>query len=243
MNFSVSGPKVLFTIPIFSGIKVTETIVNAWIIMAVITCVCIWLTRNLSVRNPSKKQIVAEKLVMMVYNLVKDVMGEKYIKFVPYIGTLFTMSILSSLSGLLGMRAPTADLSTTLAWALVTFVMVQVNNMMHNGIIGYLKSFTQPVPFLLPINLVGEIANPISMSFRHFGNIGAGIVITGLIYGALAALSAAVLSFIPVEFINSIPIFQVGLPAILSVYFDLFTSFLQAYIICMLTMVFVSGAE
>lgn len=243
MNFSVSGPEVRFTIPLFGGIKVTETIVNAWVIMAVITLVCIWLTRGLSVRNPSKKQIVAEKLVTMIYNLVREVMGEKYIRFVPYIGTLFTMSIVSSLSGLLGVRAPTADLSTTLAWALVTFVMVQANNIKHNGILGYLGGFLKPIPVLLPINIVGEIANPISMSFRHFGNIASGIVITGLVYGALAALSAAILSFIPVEFINTIPILQVGLPAILSLYFDLFTSFLQAYIICMLTMVFVSGAE
>ena len=243
MNFSVSGPEVRFTIPIFGGIKVTETIVNAWVIMAIITIVCIWLTRGLSVRNPSKKQIVAEKLVTMVYDLVKDVMGEKYIRFVPYIGTLFTMSIISSLSGLVGMRAPTADLSTTLAWALVTFVMVQVNNIKHNGIIGYLTGFAKPVPFLLPINIVSEIANPISISFRHFGNIASGIVITGLVYGALAALSAAVLQFIPVEFINTIPILQTGLPALLSIYFDVFTSFLQAYIICMLTMVFVSSAE
>jgi len=89
--------------------------------------------------------------------------------------------------------------------------------------------------------VVGEVATPISISFRHFGNIAAGTVITSLLYGALAGLSSMILGIIPNTFINSIPIFQLGLPAILSIYFDVFTSFLQAYIICMLTMVYVTG--
>lgn len=244
MNFEVNGPKVIFTIPFLGGIHVTETIVNSWVIIAIITVLCIWLTRGLSVRNPGKKQIVAEKLVMMVQNLVRDIMGEKYMPvFVPYIGALFSLSMISSLSGLVGARAPTADLSTTLGWALLAFFMIQGNNILHNGVRGWLSSFLKPIPILLPINIVSEIANPISMSFRHFGNIASGLVITGLIYGALAALSSAVLHFIPIAAIQSIPIFQIGLPAFLSLYFDVFTSFLQAYIICMLTMVFVSNAE
>ncbi|MBE7038594.1 MAG: F0F1 ATP synthase subunit A [Ruminococcaceae bacterium] len=242
MNVEVNGPKIIFTIPILGGINVTETIVNSWIIMAFITLMCIFLTHNLKVKNPSKKQIVAEKLYMMLHNLVSEVMGEKHIKFMPYIGALFTLSILGSLSSLLGMRPLTADLSTTLGWALITFLMVQAMNIKTNGVFGWLKSFTQPVAFLTPLNLISEVANPISIAFRHFGNVASGVVITSLVYGALAALSNAVLSFIPNDFINSIPIFQVGLPAILSIYFDLFTSFLQAYIISMLTMVFVSSA-
>ena len=90
------------------------------------------------------------------------------------------------------------------------------------------------MPFILPLNLVSEIANPISMAFRHFGNIASGIVISGLIYHALAGLSSMVLG--PA----APPVFQVGIPAVLSLYFDIWTGFLQAYIISMLTMVFVS---
>jgi len=242
LNVSVNGPKILFTIPLFGGINVTETVVNAWILMIVILGLCIFLTRGLSVRNPSKRQIAAEKLYIMLRNLVRDVMGEKNLKYVPYIGTLFTFSIVGSLSSLVGMRPMTGDLSTTLGWALVTFTMVQFTNIRYHGIGGWLKSFTEPVVVITPLNIIGEIANPISMAFRHFGNIASGIVITTLVYSALAALSNFVLGFIPNEFISSIPIFQIGLPAVLSVYFDLFTSFLQAYIISMLTMVFVSSA-
>lgn len=242
MNVEVNGPKIVFTLPFFGGINVTETVVNSWYIMAFIVLMSLFLTHGLKVKNPGKKQVVAEKLYLMLHNLVTEVMGERFEKFVPYIGALFTLSILGSLSSLLGMRPLTADLSTTLGWALITFMMVQIMNIKTNGIFGYIKSFTQPVAVLTPLNLISEVANPISIAFRHFGNIASGVVITSLVYSALAALSNFVLGFIPNDFIRSIPIFQVGLPALLSVYFDLFTSFLQAYIISMLTMVFVSSA-
>ncbi len=241
MNISVNGPKIVFKL--FGKISVSETIVNSWILITAITLLCIYLTNNLKTKNPGKKQIVAEKLYTMLYRLVNDVMGEKNIRFLPYIGTLFTFSILGSLISLIGLRPITADLSTTLGWALVTFLMVQYQNISKNGFFGYLKSFTQPISFLTPLNIISEIANPISISFRHFGNIASGVVITSLIYSTLSSLSNLILKFIPNSFLNSIPIFQVGLPAILSIYFDLFTSFLQAYIISMLTMVFVKQAS
>ncbi len=238
----MNGPKVMFTIPLFGGIKVTESIVNMWIIMAVLVAAAIWLTRGLKVRNPSKKQLVIEKLVVMLNNLVKDTMGEKYKSFAAYIGTLFMLSIVGSLSSLTGLRPYTADLSVILSWTIVTFLLVQGNNLKNHGILGYFKSFGEPVPFITPLNIISEIANPISMTFRHFGNIAAGLVITSLVYGGLASLSAAILAWVPNEFIKAIPFLQVGLPAILSVYFDLFTSFLQAYILCMLTMVFIKSS-
>ncbi|MGN1098286.1 MAG: F0F1 ATP synthase subunit A [Clostridia bacterium] len=243
MNVEVHGPKILFEIPILGGISVSETIVNSWIVMAVIVLACYFLGRNLSVRNPGKRQLVAEKIVIMITNLVKDVMGERNAGYAPYIGTLLLFSALSSLSSLTGLRPPTADLATTLAWALVTFIMVQVVSIRHHGVGGWLKGFTQPIALMTPLNVISEVANPISMAFRHFGNIASGVVITSLVYSALAALSGLLLGWIPNDFVASIPLFQVGLPAILSIYFDLFTSCLQAYIFCMLTMVFVSGAQ
>ncbi len=241
MNVDVKGPEILFEIPVFGGIGVSETIVNSWIIMAVIALVCFFLGRNLKVRNPSKRQLVAEKAVTMITNLVTDVMGEKNARWAPYIGTLLMFSAVSSLSSLTGLRPPTADLATTLGWALVTFVMVQATSIRCHGVGGWLKGFTQPIFVMTPLNIISEIANPISMAFRHFGNIASGLVITSLVYAALAALSSLVLGWIPV--IGQIPFLQVGLPALLSIYFDLFTSVLQAYIFSMLTMVFVSGAQ
>lgn len=242
MNVKVNGPKILFRIPVFGGIAITETIINMWIIMIALTALCAWMTHGLKTRPETKRQIVAEKLVTMVYSLVDSTMGKNCRDFAPYIGTLFAMSITGSLSSLLGLRPYTADLSVTLGWALVTFIMVQITTFKKHGFGGWLHGFVEPVPLLLPLNIVSEIANPISISFRHFGNIAAGTVITSLVYAALAGLSSVVLKFIPNAFLNSIPIFQLGLPALLSIYFDLFTSFLQAYIICMLTMVYIKNA-
>lgn len=235
----MNGPKIIFTIPVFSGIQVTESIVNMWIIMAVLTLLSIWLTHGLRLRNPSKKQLVLEKLTVMLNSLVRDTMGEEYMAFAPYIGTLFLISIAGSLSSLVGLRPYTGDLSVILAWSLVTFALIQANGIKRRGVGGYLKSFTAPAAFITPLNIISEIASPVSMTFRHFGNIAAGLVITELVYGGLAALSASLLAWIPNSFLSQIPLLQIGLPAVLSIYFDLFTSFLQAYIICMLTMVFI----
>ena len=241
MNVEVNGPKILFEIPVLGGIGVSETIVNAWIVMAVITLVCYILGRNLKVHNPGKRQLVAEKAVTMITNMVTGVMGERNAHWAPYIGTLLMFSAVSSLSSLTGLRPPTADLATTLGWALVTFVMIHATKIRYHGFGGWLKGFAEPIAVMTPMNIISEIATPISMSFRHFGNIAAGLVITAVIYGALGALSSAVLGWIPV--IGGIPLLQVGLPALLSIYFDLFTSCMQAYIFCMLTMVFVSNAQ
>ena len=187
------------------------------------------------------RQLAAEKLVTMLYDLVENTMGKHNLRFAPLIGTLFCYSIFSSLSGLTGLRAPTGDLNTTLAFALMIFFLIQFGNIKNKGIGGWLKGFTEPVAVITPLNLISEIANPISMAFRHFGNIASGIVITTLIYAALAALSSTVLGWIPI--LGDIPLLQVGLPALLSIYFDVFTSFLQAYIISMLAMVYVGGAN
>ena len=237
----MEGPKIIFEIPIFGGIPVTETIVNSWIVIVFIAFLCKFLTWKMQ-NVPKGKQVLAEKLVLMINGLVEQTMGKDKMRFAPYIGALFVYSATCSLSSLVGLRPPTADLNTTLGWALVTFAMVQYNSIRSHGILGYLKGFLSPTPVMLPMNIVSEAVNPISMSFRHFGNIAAGTVITSLLYGALAAASTVILGWIPNTFISTIPILQLGLPALLSIYFDLFSSCLQAFIFCMLTMVFVANA-
>ncbi|PKM70034.1 MAG: F0F1 ATP synthase subunit A, partial [Firmicutes bacterium HGW-Firmicutes-18] len=104
------------------------------------------------------------------------------------------------------------------------------------GIGKYLKGFTEPLLPMLPLNIIGELATPISLGFRLFGNIIGGLIIMNLIYSALAALSSML--FGPAM----IPVFQAGLPAVLHVYFDLFAGVLQSFIFTMLTMVYVSMA-
>ncbi|MEG1621290.1 MAG: F0F1 ATP synthase subunit A [Oscillospiraceae bacterium] len=230
----MNGPKIIFNIPIFGGIPVTETIVNSWIVMAIIFFVSLYLAHDLK-KIPKGKQVLAEKIVTMLYDLVEQTMGKKGFSFAPYIGTLFAFSLLSSLCGMFAIRPPTADFNTTLCWALMTFVLVHYQGIKNHGIGGWLHGFIEPIAVILPLNVIGELANPISLSFRHFGNIAAGLVITSLLYGGLTALTSMLFGGL------QIPILALGLPAILSIYFDVFTAALQAFIFCMLTMVFVSG--
>ena len=159
--------------------------------------------------------------------------------------TIFAMSIFSSLSSLVGLWPPTADVSTTLAWGIVVFVIITFTKLKTNGLLGYLKGFCDPIFVMAPFNVLGEVFTPISMAFRHFGNIVSGTVISTLVYAALVVANHALFSIIPGvvgQWLGAIPFLTVGIPAIISLYFDWFGSFMQAFIFCMLTMMFISTA-
>ena len=246
-EFTVTGAKELFEIPVLGGIAITETVVNTWIVMAVIVGLCLFMTSGMQVHCRTKRQIVAEFIVNKVNGMVGENMGEHFLRvgYAPLIATIMGLSALCSLSGMVGLFAPTSDLSTLLAWSLVVFVLITYNKFRAGGPLGYIKGYFQPIPVLLPFNIISEFATPLSMAFRHFGNIASGTVITGLIYAALSSLSHAVFSILPGalgEVMGNIPLLQVGIPAIFSVYFDLFSSCLQAFIFCMLTMMYIGSA-
>lgn len=240
MDFSITGAKIYYTIP---GINfpITQTIVNAWIAMIVIVAVCIWLTRDLQVHARTKRQIVAEMLVNAANNLVKSNMGEGWSGYVPFIAAILSMSVVSSFMGLTGAYSPTNDLNTFLAWALIVFVLITYYKIKTNGIGKYLKSYTEPIFVMAPMNVVSEIATPVSMALRHFANIVSGYVISLLLYAALGAVSKLLLFWLPGA-LSSIPVLQVGIPAVLNVYFTCFSGLVQPYIFCMLTMQFVAQA-
>ncbi len=233
----MAGPEILFIIPLLGGIPVTETLRNAWLAMAIIIVFAFWLTRGLTTGKPTKRQAFAETAVNMLYDLVKQTMGADKLFFAPYIGTIFCFSIVCSLMSMFSLRPPTADLNTILAWGLIFFTLVQFFGLQRKGLGGWLKKFAEPMAVITPLNIISELSTPISMVFRHFGNIAAGVVITSLLYTGLAAISNLFLGWL-----TDIPLLQFGLPAVLSVYFDLFTSFMQAYIFSMLNMVFISSA-
>lgn len=171
--------------------------------------------------KPGGLQNIAEFIVELLDKMVYGSMGQKGNGFRNYLGILFIFMVFSNLSGLLGLRPPTADYGVTLALGLITFFLVQINNIKYNKF-GAVTELFQPVFFLFPINFIGEIAVPISLSLRLFGNILAGTVIMGLIYGLLAK----------VAFIW---------PGVLHAYFDVFSGAIQTYVFCMLTMVFIGN--
>ena len=251
MNVEINGARVFFRIhagiPFLGDFPVTETLVVSWIVMIIITGLCIFLTRNLKVENISKRQAVAEWIVELANNfVVNNTGGHKYDKLIPFIAALFGTSLISNLISLVGLRSPTADLSTEAAWAIVVFIMITAEKIKSSGIGGYLKSFTTPIFVMTPFNILSELATPVSMACRHFGNILSGIVINALIYAALAIVSNRLFGLIPGavgRVLSQIPILDVGLPAVLSVYFDWFTGVMQAFIFSTLTIMFIANAS
>lgn len=250
MELDVKGPKVYVRInelfekfgAIFGNL-VTQTTISLVVVSIILICLAAFISKHIT-KRPGKFQVVVEKLVTMLYDLVESTMGKHNSKFAPYIGTLFLSSIFGTLIGTTQIfRSTTADLSVTVAWALVTSVMVWVCNIKSFGFKAWLKGFTEPIVVMTPMNIVSEIAQPISLAFRHFGNVAGGSVLTSLIYAALAGLNALVFGWLPdAVFACMPPIFTAGIPAVLSIYFDLFSSFVQALVFTLLTMVYVGSA-
>lgn len=196
MNVSVTGPFVYFVIPIFGGIPITQTTVSSLIVTVILCTAFVLLGRHLK-KRPDGMQVLVEKGVGMIHGMVVDTMGAHNAHWTPFIATLFLSSICGSLIGLTGfLRSSTADLSCTLTWALMVSVIIWYNNIKNNGFVGWLKGFAQPVAVMTPMNIVSEVAQPISMAFRHFGNVAGGGVITGILYTALTMLSALVLDLL-----------------------------------------------
>lgn len=218
----------------FGFFQLTETVTVMWFIMAMMLLFSILATRNMQ-KEPKGLQLVAEIIVKTIRNMTTQNMGQNNASWAPYIGGLLIFIALSNVIGLIGLRPPTADVNTTMTLAILTFILTQTAGMRSKGLKGYSKSFLEPMPFLLPLNIIGELSNPISLGFRLFGNIVAGVIIMSLLYGALGAATEAFLGL-------TIPILQVGLPAVFHMYFDIFAGLLQSFIFTMLTMVFISGA-
>ena len=290
MNVNVTGPYIYFSIPLWEGfsIQITQTTVSLIIVTGILIIASILLGKNLS-KRPSGKQVLVEKGIMMMYNMVSETMGAHNAHWTPYITVIFLSSICGSFIGLTGfLRSTTADLSVPLTWAVMTSVIIWYNNIKNNGFVGWLKGFTEPVVVMTPMNIISEIAQPISMAFRHFGNVAGGGVITSILYTALSMASALLMRIlsgtvvIPIAVIlvgillltlgvkkkktarkifgivfivlgllgiaqytgilTDIPILQFGIPAVLSIYFDLFSGFVQAFVFSLLSMVYIAGS-
>ena len=289
MNVNVTGPYVYFTIPIFGGITITQTTISGLIVTLLLCGGFVYFGKNLK-KRPDGKQVLVEKGVLMLYNMVCDTMGKHNAHYLPLIGTIFLSSICSSLIGMTGfLRSATADLSVPLVWAITVTVIIWYNNIKYNGFLGWLKGFTEPIVVMTPMNIISEIAQPVSMAFRHFGNVAGGGVITSILYTALSMVSALVLNAIAssgiaiaivllaaggiliflwtkkkklamlifgiimavlgifgglqaLGILSGVPVFAFGIPAVLSVYFDIFSGFVQALVFSLLSMVYIAGS-
>lgn len=239
-GIDISGAHIFFTIDLpLGGLPITESQVNSWLVILSLFFFCLFLTHGLKTKNMSRRQIIAEWIVNKVDNLVKTNMGEFFMGFGPFIAAMLGLSACSSLLTLIGLFPPTSDINVTGGWALLTFILITYYKFKAGPLI-YIKSFGDPVPFLAPLNIISEVATPISMAFRHYGNVLSGSIISILIANLLTNVSKMIFGFLP-GYLGGFPYLRVGLPAILSIYFDLFSGALQAFIFAMLTMLYVSG--
>ena len=286
-GIEVKGAQTLFYI---GPVAVTQTVLSMIVVSLLLAVSGILLGRKLK-KRPGRLQVLTEKGVQMLMNLVSSTMGEHNIGWVPYIGTIFLSSFLGSLIGLTGfLRSTTADLAVVLTWAVMTSVIIWYQSIKRNGFLGWLKGFTEPIVVMTPMNIVSEIAQPMAMAFRHFGNVAGGSIISMIIYTALSLASTALMGVIAKTVVTpiilmilaaflivlgwqkkktaakifgtvlgvlgvlgllmhldllggvQIPILQIGIPAVLSVYFDLFSGFVQAFVFSLLSMVYIAGA-
>ncbi len=227
------------TIKLFGlEIWITESMVNVWLIGLVLIAIAIGIRIVLKRAQeiPSGVQNVIEWIVEMLDNFTVSTMGEKGRKFSSFYGCMFVFILFSNLLGLLVgpqfnngelsigfLRPPTADAAVTFALALITFFMVQGYGIKVKGVGKWAKGLTEPLWPMTPLNIIGELANPVSLSFRLFGNILGGTIIMTLYY--------------------NLPWYALlGVPAALHAYFDVFAGVLQAFIFVMLSMTFVSSA-
>ena len=213
MDLAINGARVIAEIenvPIFGTVQITQTLAASWLVMIIITALCIWLGHGLKVTGISRKQAVAEMLATSLLNFVRGNMGTGFDHYIPLIGTIFITSVVSNLISLVGIWSPTADLMTELAWALVVFVLITYHKIKASGIGGYLKGFLDPIFVMAPINVMSECFTPISMACRHFGNILSGTVISALVYAALTTANNALFAFLGSSLVAAIALALVG---------------------------------
>ena len=284
MSIDVTGAYVYFVIPIFGGIPISQTVVSSTLVTIILCTLFIVLGKKVE-KRPGKLQVLVEKGVSMITNLTASAMGAHNVHWTPFMGCLFLCSIFGSYIGLTGfLRSSTADINCTAVWALMVSFIIWFNNIRNNGIGNFLKNYINPM------NIISDLAQPLSMSFRHFSNVSVGGIISSIIYAALTLLSTiviqavastgwltgsvlivagvllfflwarkkkkvfpyivSVLSFVIGVFgllegmgiLSGIPIFTYGIPAVLSVYFDFFSGFIQALVFTLLSMVYIGGS-
>lgn len=239
-GISITGAQIYFTIPMpFQDLLITESQVNSLLVMITVCGLCLYLTHGIRAGVATKRQLAAEWIVEKVEGMVKENMGDYFLGFAPFIAAMLALSGLSSLISLCGLYAPTSDINIVGGWAILVFILITYYKM-KCGPLYYVKGFGEPVKVLAPMNIISEVATPFSMAFRHYGNILSGSIVSVLIASALQGLSSKVLGWLP-GILGDFPFLRIGLPALLSIYFDVFSACLQAYIFAVLTMLYVSS--
>ena len=209
-----------FTIPVGGGIAVNQTVVITWGIIAFLFVLILILTRGFVTQHPSKRQVAVEAFVTWIENLIGGNMDEKGHRYIPYLGSVLIFLAISNIIGIFDIAPPTKDLRTTVALAVMSIVLVQIAGIREHRVGGWLKGFAKPIAVMAPMNILELFIKPLSLCMRLFGNVFAAFVIMELVKMVI----------------------PVGVPAALSLYFDLFDGLLQAYVFVFLTSLYINEA-
>ncbi|HIT60185.1 MAG TPA: F0F1 ATP synthase subunit A [Candidatus Fimousia stercorigallinarum] len=212
--------ETVFTIPIAGGIPIMESVVVSWIIMAAVILICILSTRHLKVDHPGRGQLILETIVSGGWNFFKGNLGEAGACYIPYLMAVTVYIGISNLIGIVGFKPPTKDLNVTAALAIMSIILIEVSGFRKKGCKGWLKSFAEPMPVILPINILEIFIKPLSLCMRLFGNVLGAFVIMELLKLVVPMV----------------------VPAVFSCYFDIFDGLLQAYVFVFLTSLFMKEA-
>lgn len=212
--------KVVFTIPLFGGIDVMESVVVTWIIMAIMMIASLILVHGLKVRNISKKQAALESGMSFIYDFFEGLLGKEGKAYIPYLITVVIYIGIANMIGLLGFKSPTKDLNVTVSLAVMSIVLVEVAGIRKKGVKGWIKSFAEPIAIIAPINVLELFIRPLSLCMRLFGNVLGAIVVMALIKHLLPLI-------VPLPF---------------SFYFDIFDGVIQAYVFVFLTSLYIKEA-
>jgi len=238
-GISITGAMIYLTIHMpLQDLYITEAQINSAAVIIALFGLCLYLTHGIAVVPNSKRQVVAEWIVEKVNGLVSENMGKRFMGFAPFVAAILGLSAFSSLSSMLGLFPPTSDMNIVAGWAILVFVLI-THYKLKGGLWPYIKGFFEPIPVFMPFNVIGEFATPISMSFRHYGNVLSGVVIATLVAHALQALSKMIFGWLP-GVLGTFPFLRIGIPAVLSIYFDIFSGCMQAFIFAMLTMLYIA---
>lgn len=238
-GIAIAGARIFFTLPLpLQAMPITEAQVNSLAVVITLLFLCLYLTHGIGEGAWLKRHHIAEIIVETSKKIVVSNMGEYFHFFAPFIAAIMGLSGFSSLVTLFGLFPPTSDLNVVAGWAILVFILITYYKM-KCGPWEYVKSFANPA-LMAPLNVISEIATPISMAFRHYGNVLSGSVISILVATGLSGLSNLIFGWLP-GFLGDFPFLQVGIPAILSIYFDIFSGCLQAFIFAMLTMLYIAG--
>lgn len=211
---------VVFTIPLFGGIDVLESVVVTWIIMAVMMAGSLLLVRGLKVRQINNRQAALESGLSFIYDFFEGLLGKEGRAYIPYLITVVLYIGIANMIGLVGFKSPTKDLNVTMSLAVMSIMLVEAAGIRKRGLAGWIKSFAEPIPIIAPINVLELFIRPLSLCMRLFGNVLGAMVVMALIKHLVPLI-------VPLPF---------------SFYFDIFDGVIQAYVFVFLTSLYIKEA-